>query len=110
MAQPYSTDEQDTGLKWIDGRSIYEKTMTANLPGGGATANTPHGIENFGQFVDVRAVAADPGASFPLPYPRTNTAAAATMWMTASNVAIQLGSTGRPGYVGHVTLRYVKSS
>ena len=25
----YSTEEQDTGLKWIDGRPIYQKTITA---------------------------------------------------------------------------------
>jgi len=24
----YSTEEQDTGLKWIDGRTIYQKTIT----------------------------------------------------------------------------------
>lgn len=35
----YSTTEQDTGLKWIDGRSIYQKTWSKdsidNIPSGG---------------------------------------------------------------------------
>lgn len=32
----YSTEEQDTGLKWIDGKTIYQKTvdMTINIPVG----------------------------------------------------------------------------
>jgi hypothetical protein len=27
----YSTTEQDTGLKWIDGKNIYRRTFTGNL-------------------------------------------------------------------------------
>lgn len=27
----YTTEEQDTGLKWIDGRTIYQKTITKSF-------------------------------------------------------------------------------
>lgn len=39
----YSTSEQDTGLKWIDGKSIFQKTITFTVTGGGYISN-PTGI------------------------------------------------------------------
>lgn len=30
----YSTTEQDTGLKWIDGRTVYQKTIVATIARG----------------------------------------------------------------------------
>lgn len=44
----YSTDEQDTGQKWLDGRPIYRKVVrgTVNMTGGG-TSNLAHGIQGL---------------------------------------------------------------
>lgn len=36
----YSTEEQDTGLKWIDGKALYQITVTGNFSGGTFSANT----------------------------------------------------------------------
>ena len=38
----YSTEEQDTGIKWIDGKPIYQKTFekTINVTGGSRTWHT----------------------------------------------------------------------
>nr|DAY38289.1 MAG TPA: Receptor Binding Protein [Caudoviricetes sp.] len=45
----YTTDEQDTGQKWIDGRPIYRKVVrgTVNMTGGYATSSLPHGIQGL---------------------------------------------------------------
>lgn len=45
----YSTEEQDTGQKWIDGRVIYRKVVrgTVNMTGGFNTSNLPHGIQGL---------------------------------------------------------------
>lgn len=45
----YSTEEQDTGQKWIDGRPIYRKVVrgTVNMTGGFNTSNLPHGIQGL---------------------------------------------------------------
>ena len=45
----YSTNEQDTGQKWIDGRPIYRKVVrgTVNMTGGFNTSNLPHGIQGL---------------------------------------------------------------
>ena len=45
----YSTTEQDTGQKWIDGRPIYRKVVrgTVNMTGGFNTSKLPHGIQGL---------------------------------------------------------------
>lgn len=50
----YSTDEQDTGLKWIDGKNIYQKTIVYN----GTMSNSiqiSHNITNFGEFLGIKS-------------------------------------------------------
>ena len=44
----YSTDEQNTGKKWIDGRPIYRKVVrgTVNMTGN-STSNLAHGIQGL---------------------------------------------------------------
>lgn len=45
----YSTEEQDTGQNWIDGRPIYRKVVrgTVNMAGGYNTSSLPHGIQGL---------------------------------------------------------------
>lgn len=45
----YTTTEQDTGQKWIDGRTIYRKVVrgTVNMTGGFNTSSLPHGIQGL---------------------------------------------------------------
>ena len=45
----YSTEEQDTGQKWIDSRTIYRKVVrgTVNMTGGYNTSKLPHGIQGL---------------------------------------------------------------
>lgn len=45
----YTTAEQDTGKKWIDGRTIYRKVVrgTVNMIGGFNTSSLPHGIQGL---------------------------------------------------------------
>ena len=54
----YSTSEQDTGCKWIDGKPIYKKTIsTGALPQGGAIATTDISSLSVDVIVDYRGVA-----------------------------------------------------
>ena len=47
----YSTTEQDTGLKWIDGKSIYQRTYNFdtdyNIPNSSTTSFSLDGIATF---------------------------------------------------------------
>lgn len=47
----YSTTEQDTGRKWIDGKNIYQKTIYYAGGTSGGTYTIPHGISNLGKVV-----------------------------------------------------------
>ena len=46
----YKTTEQDTGKKWINGKSIYQKSITFNTTGSGAE-ETGANNENF-SYID----------------------------------------------------------
>lgn len=50
----YSTEEQDTGLKWIDGSAIYQKTL--EIDSLVAETDIPHGISNYKQTIKADAV------------------------------------------------------
>jgi hypothetical protein len=48
-----STDEQNTGLKWIDGKARYQKSFSGTFPSSNSyqtyqTLNIPHEISGFG--------------------------------------------------------------
>ena len=54
----YSTSEQDTGCKWIDGKKIYRKTIsTGALPQGGAITTTDISSLSVDTIVDYRGIA-----------------------------------------------------
>lgn len=46
----YSTSEQDTGLKWTDGKTIYQKTINFTVAGGGYISN-PTGITGIDTLI-----------------------------------------------------------
>ena len=49
----YSTNEQDTGIKWIDGSKIYQKTIKIDNFGRATTTNVAHNINNLGYVVNI---------------------------------------------------------
>lgn len=50
-AHHYSTTEQVIGT-WIDGKTVYEKTIIGTSIDGGTTVNIAHGIQNVDEFID----------------------------------------------------------
>ena len=111
----YSTDEQDTGLKWINGKSIYQRSFTTTLGGENTFKDivihsdldltlrlevfTYNGtyvipIPNIGE--------AGGGASAGLPY-------SITMSLQRSNNALRIRNySNRTGYTAHATVWYTK--
>lgn len=53
----YSTSEQDTGCKWIDGKTIYKRTYVVSIPSSGNVVNFQHGISNLSSYVKAEGVA-----------------------------------------------------
>ena len=52
----YSTSEQDTGLKWIDGKSIYQRTVTFTVTGGNVYVSNPTGITGVDNIIDHQGI------------------------------------------------------
>ena len=52
----YSTDEQDTGCKWVDDKKIYKKTIAFSALSNGASVSTRHNISNLSKIVEITGV------------------------------------------------------
>lgn len=48
----FATYEQDTGLKWVDGKTIYIKTVKITSLNS-SNPQYQHGISNFGELIDI---------------------------------------------------------
>lgn len=58
----YSTEEQWSGHKWLDGKKIYQKTVIAPNRVGSADS-FPHGIPNVDKVIDFKAVGLKDGTA-----------------------------------------------
>lgn len=112
----YSTSEVNTGIKWIDGKTIYKKTVASgNLPSAGGQLLIPHGITNIDKVIKIEGTYNDSNvnqATFPINSPSTandNSPAIRTI-VLGSNIQISTGSANRSSLSGYVTLYYTKSS
>lgn len=107
-----STSEVDTGMKWIDGRTIYQKTFVmGGLKIAGKTT-VPHGITNLGMVINIRGIAKEEsiGATINLPHAADQQAYTVTVYADNSNINIQTYA-DQSGYkTSFVTIQYVKRS
>ena len=68
----FSTDEQKTNMKWLDGKPLYTKTITTNVGINGNNVSIKHNIPNVDKiFVDSAFLNKTDGTSYVLPYTTT---------------------------------------
>lgn len=107
-----STSEVDTGMKWIDGRTIYQKTFEmGGLKVAGKTT-VLHGIKNLDMVINIRGIAKEDsiGATINLPHAADQQAYTVTVYVDNSNINIQTYA-DQSGYkTSFVTIQYVKKS
>lgn len=105
-----STSEVDTGMKWIDGRTIYQKTFSmGGLKVAGKTT-VSHGIKNLDMVINIRGIAKEDsiGATINLPHAADQQAYTVTVYVDNNNVNIQTYA-DQSGYkTSFVTIQYVK--
>ena len=78
----YSYEEQDTGLTWLDGRKIYQKSFELNKPSVINTwADTEIGEPSIAQITDIRVLLTHDnyGTFTPLPYVRPSSSLTTTI-------------------------------
>ena len=107
-----STSEVDTGMKWIDGRTIYQKTFEmGGLKVAGKTTK-PHGIKKLDMVINIRGIAKEDsiGATINLPHAADQQAYAVTVYADNNNINIQTYA-DQSGYrTSFVTIQYVKKT
>lgn len=106
----YSTDEQIVGT-WIDGKTLYEKTVIIQSPQTGYH-EYQHGISNIDKVISSIGMAERTDGEFtPIP----TTASQQALWGTGlkdingTRFALELGTSVSYAYC-YVTLRYTKST
>lgn len=113
----YSTTEQKTGLKWTDGKDIYQKTVHITaLPSTPYTETSySHGITNLDTFIKYEATAHwASGSATMLPYFAMSSnsiddSSAIACYIGTANIQITVGK-DRHDMDADVTIFYTKSS
>lgn len=107
----YSTTEKDTGFTWVDGKTIYKKTVNfGSLPN--ATSKTvAHNITNLYRVVKVECIAYNSGSAINTPIPLVSAVGNnSTMDINATNIVMSAGVDRSAFDECYVTLYYTKSS
>lgn len=111
-AAHYSTSEQIIGT-WIDGSTLYEKTVEFGALPNATGKSVNHNISNLKTVVDARGFARNTTQGYRLPIPhshRNNVNAQIQLEITNSTVDIYTG-TDRSGYTeSFITIRYTKTT
>lgn len=107
----YSTSEQDTGCKWIDGKPIYKKTVDIGALPNATTKTVAHGITNLGLVIKAEGFASE-SSGVRITFPFASVAAVGdqvAMRFEATNIVIIAG-VNRSGFSGYVTIWYTKTT
>lgn len=110
-AEGYSTDETVVGGTWVDGKTIYKKTINFGALPNATTKTIAHGISGIDHIVDLKGVAWNSsGTTINLPYTNYYGAQYQVTWyVDKTNINIGAGD-DKSGYSNcYVTLYYTKS-
>lgn len=111
-AEGYSTEETVSGGTWIDGSTIYKKTINFGALPNAANKAVAHGISNLNRVIRVEAIA-DYGTGntkFPIPFSSpAGLESSVALAIESSTIDIRTGS-DRSGATAYVTIYYTKSS
>ena len=110
----YSTSEVDTGYTWIDGKTIYKKTINFGALPNTTMKSVSHGISNVDYVLKIEGIAKrdSDGVFFQIgnsPNPTVGITTAISVTADSDSVDITTG-TDRSGMNGYVTLWYTKSA
>lgn len=105
----YAETEQALPEKWIDGSTIYQKTVDiGNLPN--STSKTvSHGITNLGRVIDISGSAYRSDVGNSVPIPRSSSGSSIDVMATLAGIEITTAS-DLSAYSGYVTLKYLKTA
>lgn len=110
LNKKYSTSETSTGETWVDGKTIYQKTVKITSLNSNRTYT--HGISNFGELIDIRGTGYWSGQGWQ-PIQRVVTDGIAPYGLglgdiNATKFMLQVGSSYSGFQKAYITLKYTK--
>ena len=108
----YSTSEQDTGCKWIDGKKIYKKTIDFGALPNASIKNVDHGVANIAQVVKIEGIinfGSGNWSNIPLVYQGVDSIYNAEFQVTTTQVHCAT-SKDRSNLSAIITLYYTKTT
>lgn len=113
----YSTEEQWTGLRWIDGKKIYQKTISVTAPststdGTFVASYTDTGVGNLGVRWIVQGFWINTNGDYlTSPLFLTNAFFMLKATLTSDGkIAINNSALGFNGLTGYITIQYTKTT
>ena len=104
----YSTTEQPTGAKWIDGKPIYRKVIDFGALPNNDTKYVAHNIANIDNITDISIIAKNT-SEFLILATGKNSVTDFNTWITTTNINIHTDS-NRTSFSAYVTLEYTKTT
>jgi hypothetical protein len=102
----YSTTEQWTNQRWLDGKKIYQQTFSVAALPNNTTLQIAHGITFMSLILDVFGFATNGNMTIPMPSPK-NSALGNEIALYADKTNISMDTTSDYSFLnGYVTLRY----
>ena len=108
----YSTDEQETGMTWIDGSPIYQKTYHLGyVDATTKRVSVAHGLSDANRFVDLKAMAGYTTNNIwvPLSYANTALNAQGNCYVDGANIAAWVSFSDGTDYDIYATVYYTKT-
>ena len=109
-ATSYSTDEVDTGKKYINGNNIYSKTYDFGYLPNSTTKTMSLNIDNLEQITKIKGVAnKSSGIAIPLPFINiSNLSYSVQLSISQNNIEVQTGF-NYSEYFARITIEYTKT-
>lgn len=105
----YSTTEQNTGCKWIDGKTIYRKVVNLGSLPNATPGSVAHGISNISTVIRLTGMATNGTVFLPLPLARYNNFASQIgLYADMTNIVVEPGN-DRTAFTGFAIIEFTKT-
>lgn len=109
MPGNYSTSEVDTGYTWVDGSTIYKKTVNFGSLPNSTAKSVNNNISGMDYLVSFDGIITNGTSFLPLNMARTDSPLTLATYCSKTQISIETNS-DRTAFTAYVTLYYTKTS
>ena len=106
----YSTSEQSTGITWINGKTIYQKTLNCGALPNATTKTINHGISGLSRVIKLEGIATNGTYYYnlPLTYQGSDSNYNVELYATSTAIGIKCNTNRSMFTSSYVTIFYTK--